>query len=701
MAIAGSAQVTVFRSSKHAVGLKRGDSIVAQPVYSKLGVQTFDGNFTPDKLSPSGYAMVLDGRNWNVIDTCGNRLLERPGKTAPYRIGACFLYKTSDNKNIIADMSGNEIVQCDYLTTLKIPAGLEGAFLQNFLGYQIGSYDAEGGFHIKLLDGALQPVAGFEANAVLSNFGGQIVETLYDADKKQRGMVFRTPNGVETARFETPVYFAEYYDVMPQSNFDDIKKLYGYPPYFYLVTTSEKDKADLYFLDNKLAEGLPLKDVSKPALTIKKVWNKIKGRVLDAELAAYHRRVYLEPAHRLAARNQACEDSAHIEAVPVTIADVDGKRVFMRGNSPAAYNPTAYEEIDSIDRAPGIYMTFDGSKFRITDSRGYIMTAAYDLMLRQAITMRNLPVWLASRDGGKRLVTSYGSVMSKLYDDIIPVQTGNALHGYYFTNDDKWAYVPYNKVNEPVFYDYITEFDGNGHADVFYNGFSGTIDLQGNKVKDLCAGLFDEGGDSSKPAAERVAIYNTVIEMATQTGELEYTAPSYMNIAGLYEQAGDIDRAISNYEMAEVCGAKDAASNAKRLKNERLVNTLEQVAGALNNIATALGGNPADYDISGSYGAASMAGGTAGSSLESQYRNWERRAKSIYESLTNTGHKTRDRDGKDNGGSTGQGTSAGNFMAQKRLLRDAQSQMQSIRRKAAQQNITITKSEYESVNVNY
>lgn len=89
-----------------------------------------------------------------------------------------------------------------------------------------------------------------------------------------------------------------------------------------------------------------------------------------------------------------------------------------------------------------------------------------------------------------------------------------------------------------------------------------------------------------------------------------------------------------------------------------------------------------------------------GGSLEAQYRQWEKRAESDYNSLTLLGTRIK-KDGKDVGGTTGQSMSSTNFTSMKKSLREAQKEMERIRKKAAKQGIIIPKSEYETIPVNF
>lgn len=91
---------------------------------------------------------------------------------------------------------------------------------------------------------------------------------------------------------------------------------------------------------------------------------------------------------------------------------------------------------------------------------------------------------------------------------------------------------------------------------------------------------------------------------------------------------------------------------------------------------------------------------SSNSSLQSQYVQWERRAIANYNSLTNLGTRVT-KNGEDVGGTNGKSTSGGNYVMQKKALRQAQNEMKKIRTKAIQQGIRIQQSKYETIEVAY
>ena len=123
-------------------------------------------------------------------------------------------------------------------------------------------------------------------------------------------------------------------------------------------------------------------------------------------------------------------------------------------------------------------------------------------------------------------------------------------------------------------------------------------------------------------------------------------------------------------------------------------NGMAQVASNIQQIQNN-GSGGASYGASGGSGS-----GGGGGTLESQYRQWESRAKANYKSLTNLGARVKN-GGKDVGGSTGQSMSSSNYTQQKKALREAQNEMKDIRQKASKKGIKIAKSEYEDVVVKF
>jgi len=101
-----------------------------------------------------------------------------------------------------------------------------------------------------------------------------------------------------------------------------------------------------------------------------------------------------------------------------------------------------------------------------------------------------------------------------------------------------------------------------------------------------------------------------------------------------------------------------------------------------------------------SLGSSTGGGNVGAGDYASQYHNWERRAESNYNSLTNTGFSGTAKSGQKRGGA-GQGMSSGNYVQMKRSLREAQREMRNIRLKASRAGVQIQKSRWEDASVVY
>lgn len=83
-----------------------------------------------------------------------------------------------------------------------------------------------------------------------------------------------------------------------------------------------------------------------------------------------------------------------------------------------------------------------------------------------------------------------------------------------------------------------------------------------------------------------------------------------------------------------------------------------------------------------------------------EYKRWESRAESIYNSMTNLGSSYNKKNGSKEG-STLQSMSPSNYQAQKKLYRDAQKQMKDIRNMARKEGVVIEKSKWETNPISY
>lgn len=143
--------------------------------------------------------------------------------------------------------------------------------------------------------------------------------------------------------------------------------------------------------------------------------------------------------------------------------------------------------------------------------------------------------------------------------------------------------------------------------------------------------------------------------------------------------------------------SRDLKADSQRRRLE-LASTLNSVGSALIDAGQSVESIQNILSSSGGSESSSVSGGSG--NLEVMYNKWASRAEQNYNSLTKLGLRGK-KDGKDAGGTTGQGMSSSNYVQMKKLLREAQNEMKSIRQKANKQGIKIKKSEYEDIQVKY
>ncbi len=119
------------------------------------------------------------------------------------------------------------------------------------------------------------------------------------------------------------------------------------------------------------------------------------------------------------------------------------------------------------------------------------------------------------------------------------------------------------------------------------------------------------------------------------------------------------------------------------------------VAGAVlegaTQVASAFTGNSSTSET--------MMSSSSSTNYEAQYQQWEKRAESHYNSLTNIGLSVESK--KAAAGSTMGSMNGGNYVSMKKSLREAQKQMKSIRTKAAKDGVIIPQSKWETATVSY
>ncbi len=255
-------------------------------------------------------------------------------------------------------------------------------------------------------------------------------------------------------------------------------------------------------------------------------------------------------------------------------------------------------------------------------------------------------------------------------------------------------------------------YNPTGHPGWTYNQKNGDIsDYAFNNLWEKANSLFDE-----KKYAQSMDVFAQLMMLRPQvSGAFNNYAACLYNLEYYDEALTAIELSLSqwpNNDYALNLKAKTIDA-IEREKNIDAQDDYEEDSNSSTSVWDILGGFAnALMQVSGQYSSGyytpqySLAGNAGGSgnvtdgNYESQYRNWERRAESHYNSLTNTGYSVTSKTGRKRG-SAGQGMSSGNYVQMKRSLREAQREMRNIRNKAARAGVQIQKSRWEDATVGY
>lgn len=178
---------------------------------------------------------------------------------------------------------------------------------------------------------------------------------------------------------------------------------------------------------------------------------------------------------------------------------------------------------------------------------------------------------------------------------------------------------------------------------------------------------------------------------------------------GIYKEDHKVKWLIGNTggkwkttEDMDMDQATNMVQNREALAQERRMR-FNEIMQAIGNTLIIAGETMESIDMikNGDKSSNSSTGKDIGSgSYQSRYNSWENRAKQNYGSLTNLGLRAK-KDGKDIGGTSGQGMSGSNYVQMKKYLYEAQREMKTIRQEASKKGIKINKSEYEDISVSY
>ena len=364
-----------------------------------------------------------------------------------------------------------------------------------------------------------------------------------------------------------------------------------------------------------------------------------------------------------------------------------------------------YKDIEEFE---GFCIVTYNGKYGVTDPLGTEMIKCeYDNI---CVWNEGADVLMAEKEGKYALVTSDGTELPAKGCDMIFLPSNNV--GVALKDDQYWLIDSKGNIISGRGYEIIDNYSSDGKIYAELLGYKTELSADGKEVSSIAKQIFDEAYKMSDEEESQEKYDKYVLCASIDIDNKEgYRALSLNNIGSLFENLGDIDTAMEYYTEARGLGSETARKNIKRIKFDRALETIAQVGNALAQVAEAMDASNrktitqqeyANYQPASTGGSFSSTDSSSknGAHLENSYRMWENNARSIYNSLTNLGTRTK-KNGKDSKGSTDQSMTASTYTSMKRSLREAQREMARIRRTAASQGITIVKSEYEDIQVSY
>lgn len=316
----------------------------------------------------------------------------------------------------------------------------------------------------------------------------------------------------------------------------------------------------------------------------------------------------------------------------------------------------------------------------------------------------------AEQSGAKwRLTGADGRQLSPvLYDDVAEPEGGVVR----VVKDGRYGLVD-AVMGEivPCCYDYITEFDENGFAEVWNRGFTGRVSRHGHV--DLEENLFKDAesevrfGKDVTPIQKLVEYYPTSVLAYLWLAEWCDNNKCYTDAYKAYDMA---------FALAEEQGKQDMVANKRSHRDYvynlahgvvyeqepsflelmgQLVGKTMEIRNSIREIkhgSAATSASQAGVLPSGG----ALSGASGGGSYQSQYQRWENLAERHYNSITNTGGSA-----TVNGEHSGKAgsMSPSNYAQQKKAFRQAQREMARIRAKAAQAGVNIPQSKWETATI--
>lgn len=314
---------------------------------------------------------------------------------------------------------------------------------------------------------------------------------------------------------------------------------------------------------------------------------------------------------------------------------------------------------------------------------------------------------LLQKDGKKGIAWTDGSLMLPCWYDNI-----EQIPGYHvFMADDGNSYRAYKYTGVPrhvYSYDAYHYDAATGKVTVDYG--NGLISRPMDKLgyDDMSRQIWLLGYNSKEPD-KKLYYYLKAYEAADDPNS-DMTLLILRLIGSFYKEAGDNESARKYLGIAASHGDEGAKNMLGSIDFEEKYGKLEMpslldiASGLLNTISSIRSGNVTSGGTATSAGGAvaseNVASGRDASYYQSMYNRWDNRAKELYEDLTSRGSR-RTKNGTAVSGSSGGYWNGAAYRGMKQNLREAQRNMKRIRMEAKAAGHTISKSNYETVQVSY
>lgn len=314
---------------------------------------------------------------------------------------------------------------------------------------------------------------------------------------------------------------------------------------------------------------------------------------------------------------------------------------------------------------------------------------------------------LLQKDGKKGIAWTDGSLMLPCwYDDIEQIP---GYHVFMAVDGNSYRAYKYTGVPRHVYsYDAYHYDPATGKVTVDYG--NGLISRPMDKLgyDDMSRQIWLLGYNSKEP--DKKLYYYLKAYEAVDDPNSDMTLLILRLIGSFYKEAGDNESARKYLGIAASHGDDGAKNMLGSIDFEEKYGKLEMpslldiASGLLNTISSIRSGNVTSGGAVASTGGAvaseNVASGRDASYYQSMYNRWDNRAKELYEDLTSRGSR-RTKNGTAVSGSSGGYWNGAAYRGMKQNLREAQRNMKRIRMEAKAAGHTISKSNYETVQVSY